>query len=56
MFAKASGLDFGNEESLYVPRAAANLFHESKPSPGQDHLHQGRGQVGASIIAQSVWE
>lgn len=56
MFAKASGLDFGNEESLYVPRVAANLFLESKPSPGQDFLHQGRGQVGASITVQNVWK
>lgn len=56
MFAKASGLDFGNEESLYVPRVAANLFLESKPSPGQDFLHQGRGQVGASITVQKCME
>lgn len=56
MFAKASGLDFGNKEGLHVPRAAANLFLESKPSPGQDCLHQGRGQVGASVIVQNVWK
>jgi len=47
MFAKASGVDFGDKESLYVSRVIANMFLESKPSPGQDYLHQGRGQVGA---------
>lgn len=47
MFAKASGMDFGNKESLYVSRVTANMLLESKPSPGQDYLHQGRGQVGA---------
>lgn len=48
MFTKASGMDFGNKESLYVSRAPANMFLESKPSSGQDYLHQGRGQVSAS--------